>query len=318
MPKIYTKMPKFCKQSASEICYLIKILIMRFGLNTFLVSPGFTDADIPLIHTFKRYGAEVIELAIVDPDAVTISKIRTALNAAGMPAPIICGAFGAGRDLRGNTDEVANATSYICQLIDMAHELGSGIVCGPMYSETGRSGPHSPSERDAQLERIANTLKLLCTKAEAADVILALEPLNRFETDCINTIDQALDLIERVGSPALKIHIDTFHMNIEEEDSGAAIRRASKHIGHVHASASHRGLLGQDQVDWDGVFTALSDIEYEGDIVIESFSMDNKAIARAASIWRPLYDSPEQLAVEGLKFLQERVAQLNLIEGQYA
>lgn len=280
---------------------------MRFGLNTFLVSPGFTDAEIPLIHTFKNYGAEVVELAVVDPSAITISKVDSALQAASLPHPVICGAFGAGRDLRGNSEQVAIAVAYISQLIDVAEVLGSRVVCGPFYSETGRSAAHTPSERKAQLEQISEALRPLCAKAEAAGVILAVEPLNRFETDCINTIDQALELIEKVGSSALKIHIDTFHMNIEEDDSATAIRLAGKHIGHVHASASHRGLLGKDQVDWDGVFDALHDIEYAGDIVIESFSKDNTVIARATSIWRTLYDSPEQLAVEGLAFLRKRV-----------
>jgi len=278
---------------------------MRFGLNTFLTSPGFTDSDLHLIDIFKGYGAEVIELAIVDPSAVTVSKLVKALDAAGLQQPVICGAFGPGRDLRGTLEQVVSAEVYIGELIEMATAVGAKVVCGPFYSETGRSGKHSPKEREAQLVQIAEALRPLCAKAEAAGLILAVEPLNRFETDCINTLDQAVDLIERVGSPALKIHIDTFHMNIEEADSGGAIRQYAEHIGHVHASASHRGLLGQDQVDWAGVLGALCDIGYDGDIVIESFSESNEVIARAAAIWRPLYDSPEQLAVEGLQFLED-------------
>jgi D-psicose/D-tagatose/L-ribulose 3-epimerase len=212
--------------------------------------------------------------------------------------------------LRGSSSEVANATQYVSELIEMAHALGAKIVCGPMYSRTGRSGAHSAEERESQLEQIASGLQKLCRKAEAAGIILALEPLNRFETDCINTMEQAVEMIDRVGSDALKIHIDTFHMNIEEADSGAAIRKYAEHIGHVHASASHRGLLGNDQVDWIGVLGALHDVGYEGDIVIESFSEDNQVIAKAASIWRPLYNSPEQLAVEGLQFLKKSWQQI--------
>ena len=278
---------------------------MRFGLNTFLVSSGFTDADIPLIQTFKSYGANVAELAIVEPSAVTVPLLVDALAEAGLEQPIVCGAFGPGRDLRGAAAEQLACVHYISELIELAQQLGSTVVCGPMYSETGRAGRYTPEEREQQLALIVSHLKPLCEKAEAAGVILAVEPLNRFETDCINTLDQAVDLIERVGSPALKIHIDTFHMNIEEDDSAAAILKHGVHIGHVHASASHRGLLGKDQVDWSGVLSALQTIRYEGDIVIESFSEDNEVIARAAAIWRPLYDSPEQLSVEGLKFLEE-------------
>ena len=280
---------------------------MRFGLNTFLTSPGFTDSDLLLIDTFKGYGAEVIELAIVDPSTVTVPKLVEALDAAGLEQPVICGAFALGRDLRGTPEQVVRAEVYIGELIELAIAVGARVVCGPLYSETGRSGQHSPEEREAQLVQITKALRPLCAKAEAAGLILAFEPLNRFETDCINTLDQAVDLIERVGSPALKIHVDTFHMNIEESNSGAAIRKAAAHIGHVHGSASHRGLLGEDQVDWDGVIAALKDIGYDGDVVIESFSEGNEVIAKATSIWRKLYDSPEQLSVEGLQFLKRKV-----------
>lgn len=279
---------------------------MRFGLNTFLFTPGFTDADLPLIARCQSYGAQVIELAIVEPSAVNIARLDAALRASGLEQPVICGAFGPGRDLRGTPEQAQATTRYITELIDLAAAVGAKVVCGPMYSETGRSSAHTPAERESQLQQIADRLRPLCVQAEAAGVTLAIEPLNRFETDCINTLEQAAALIARVGSPRLKIHIDTFHMNIEEADSGAAIRRHGQHIAHVHASASHRGMLGQDQVDWPGVLAALHDIDYQGAIVIESFSDEIPALARATSIWRKLYDSPQAMAIEGLKFLESQ------------
>ena len=289
---------------------------MRFGLNTFLVSPDFTDADLPLIATFEKYGAQLVELAIVEPASVSVSKLKGALESSSLEQPVICGAFGSGRDLRGSPSEVANTIHYVSELIDMAHALEAKIVCGPMYSRTGRSGAHTKGERESQFDQIAFGLEKLCGKAEDAGIVLALEPLNRFETDCINTIEQAVGMIDRVSSDALKIHIDTFHMNIEEADSSAAILQYAEHIGHVHASASHRGLLGEDQVDWTGVLGALHKVGYKGDVVIESFSEDNQVIAKAASIWRSLYSSPEQLAVEGLQFLQKSWQQIEQSKGQ--
>ncbi|MEM6885531.1 MAG: sugar phosphate isomerase/epimerase family protein [Verrucomicrobiota bacterium] len=282
------------------------------------MSSTFTDSDLSIISTFKEYGAEVIELVIIDPADVTVSKLKLALQAAGLEQPIICAAFIPGRDLRGTPEQVERTSIYLSNMIDLAVELDSKVICGPMYSETGRAGAHTGEEREMQLVQIAGALKPLCAKAEAAGVVLAMEPLNRFETDCINTLEQATDLIERVASPALKIHIDTFHMHIEEEDSAAAIRQAAPHIAHVHASASHRGLLGKDQVDWNGVLGALQEIGYDGDIVIESFSKDNTVIAKATSIWRKLYESPEQLSVEGLKFLRETCHLVSSKNGQLA
>ena len=276
------------------------------GLNTFLVSSGFSHRELSLIQEFKSYGAEVIELANVDPSAISAQELKAALTESGLEQPVICGAFGAGRDLRGNEEERTNTVEYLGQLLDLAELLGAKVVCGPFYSSVGRTGTHTEEERRQQWETIAGALNPLCDKAEAKGICLAVEPLNRFETDCINTLKQAYQLIDLVGSPALKIHIDTFHMNIEEDSCFDAIIEAGDRIGHVHASASHRGLLGKDQVDWDGVFKALHTIGYEGDIVIESFSANNTALAKASSIWRPLYDSPEQLAVEGLKFLRKK------------
>jgi D-psicose/D-tagatose/L-ribulose 3-epimerase len=281
---------------------------MRHGLNTLLISSGFSDADLHLIEEFKNYGAEVIELAIYDPSSVTPSKVLDALDKAMLPVPITCGIFGPGRDLRGSKEEVQNSVNYLNSLLQLAEKLNSKLICGPMYSSVGRTNSHSPEEREAQQEQIAKALKPLCEKAENMGITLAMEPLNRFETDCINTVDQAIELIQRVGRPNLKIHVDTFHMNIEENNSKASILRAAQHIGHFHASASHRGLLGQDQVHWAEVFSALHAINYQGDIVIESFSPENVTIAKAASIWRTLYHSPDELAVQGLEFIKQQSA----------
>ena len=280
---------------------------MRIGLNTFLESSGFEDSELSLVKRFRDYGAEVVELAVVEPAQLTPPKLLEELQANGLGHPEVCGEFTPEPDQPGSNEAVLQASTYISELIDLAELLGAKVICGPMYSETGRARAYSEGEREQQLAQIAGALEPLCDKAESAGVMLALEPLNRFETDCINTLEQAVGLIERVGSPALKIHMDTFHMNIEEDDSAAAILKHGKHIAHVHASASHRGLLGKDQVDWKGIFDALEAIAYEGDIVIESFAMENTSLAKAASIWRPLYDSPKQLAVEGLDFLRKNI-----------
>lgn len=221
-----------------------------------------------------------------------------------MQNPVICGVYTADRDLRGADQLAQNAIDYTCQLIDFAAAVGAELVCGPMYSATGRTGAHSTSDREQQLQQIAQHLNVLGQRAGDKGITLAIEPLNRFETDCINTVEQAQHLIGLSGSPALKIHIDTFHMAIEEVDSAAAIRRAGSLIAHVHASASNRGIPGQDQVHWHAIFAALHEIGYTADIGLESFSEDNQVIARAASIWRKLYDSPEELSVKGLNFLR--------------
>ncbi len=244
-------------------------------------------------------------MAVHEPAGLDANSLRRDLEAAGMDRGPVCGMFPPDRDLRGDDLQQKTSRDYVLELIDLAAALGSPVVAGPFYSSVGRCQLHTDQEKAQQLDLLCENLSVLCDHAEKSGVVLAMEPLNRFETDFVNTLEQATAIIRRVGSPALTIHADTFHMNIEESDSAAALREAGDLIGHVHASASHRGIPGRDQVRWHEVFAALQDIGYGGDIAIESFSMDNDTIARAASIWMQRFDSAEQLSREGLEFLRK-------------
>ena len=143
--------------------------------------------------------------------------------------------------------------------------------------------------------------------AEERKKLICLEPLNRFETDFINTCDQGLKMIKDVGSPALKLHLDTFHMNIEEKHQGAAIRKAGKLLGHFHACGSDRGTPGNDHLDWKlpSPRPLESDCLARGDVVIESFTTDVKVIARATALWRSIEPTRDEIAVKGLRFLKK-------------
>ena len=148
-------------------------------------------------------------------------------------------------------------------------------------------------------------MKELCGYAADRGCRISLEPVNRFETDFINTCEQGLDIISDVGSPALKLLLDTFHMNIEEKDPAASIRKAGHHLGHFHACGSDRGTPGNDDIDWKPIAAALNAVDYRGDVVIESFTSDVKVIARAASIWRKMEPTRDEIAYKGVKFLKQ-------------
>jgi D-psicose/D-tagatose/L-ribulose 3-epimerase len=152
---------------------------------------------------------------------------------------------------------------------------------------------------------VVKNLKTLAAYAQKRGKQICMEPLNRFETDFINTCDQALKMVKAVGSPALKLHLDTFHMNIEEKCQAAAIRKAGKLLGHFHACGSDRGTPGNDHIDWKSIAKALKDVRYQGDVVIESFTTDVKVIARAAAIWRRIEPTRNEIAVKGVKFLRK-------------
>ena len=158
----------------------------------------------------------------------------------------------------------------------------------------------------AQRREASKALRPLAQEAEAAGVTLALEPLNRFETDFINTVSQGTDFCGRVKSPACGLLLDTFHMHIEEKDTGESIRQAATHdaIAHFHASENDRGIAGTGQVDWKGAAAALRRARYDGWIVLESFNQTNQAIRAAVSCWRPFYPSPWEFLEQGLAFVK--------------
>jgi D-psicose/D-tagatose/L-ribulose 3-epimerase len=162
----------------------------------------------------------------------------------------------------------------------------------------------TPEERAQDMAVLVEQLKALADYAGERGVVMGVEPLNRFETSFINLAAQVAEVVERVGSPACQIMLDTFHMNIEERSLGDAIRLAGKRLVHLHSCENDRGAPGSGHVPWADVAKALKDIGYDGPVVIESFTNKVKSIARAAAIWRPLAESQDALAANGLKFLK--------------
>jgi hypothetical protein len=147
-------------------------------------------------------------------------------------------------------------------------------------------------------------LKELAKLAQQAGVELVVEPLNRFETDFLNTCEQGLKLVKAVGARNVNLHLDTFHMNIEEKNQADAIRRAGARLTHFHAWGTDRGTPGNDSLNWGPIVEALHDIGYHGDVVIESFTQDVKVIAAAAAIWRKMEPKRDDIAVKGLANLK--------------
>jgi len=278
---------------------------MRFGINTFLFTSPFTDDSTKWFKTFKSWGFDSVEIAVEHESHVDPAYVKSELDRNGLVAGTLCGAFGPGRDLRGTPEEQQACLDYVHKLIDMMGILDSPVLVGPIYSAVGRAEFVPEKERRAQWKQVVKHLKGLCKYAEKKKKTIALEPLNRFETDFINTCDQAIQMIQDVGSSALSIHLDTFHMNIEEKEPAKAIRRAGKMLGHFHACGSDRGTPGNDHIHWKSIAKALKKIRYKGDVTIESFTPDVLVIAKAASIWREMEPNKNDIAIKGLKFLKK-------------
>jgi D-psicose/D-tagatose/L-ribulose 3-epimerase len=277
---------------------------MRLGINTFLFTSPFTTQSTRLFPTFKKWGFKSIEIPVEDPSHIEPARVKRELDKHGLVCGSVCACMGPGRDLRGTPSEQKTALDYCRKLIDQMVVLGCPSLIGPVYSVVGKADAVEPAQQKKEWALVVKNIKQLARYAEKKGVQICIEPLNRFETDFLNTCDKGLELIKAVGSKAVKLHLDTFHMNIEEKNQAAAIRKAGRLLAHFHACGSDRGTPGNDHIDWKPIARALKDIKYKGDVVIESFTTDVKVIARAAAIWRRIEPTRDEIAVKGIKFLK--------------
>src|SRR5207249_3012729 len=255
--------------------------------------------------TFRRWGFRPVESTIEDPSHIDPLCVRGELDRHGLVCGSACACMGPGRDFRGTPAEQKTAMDYCKTLLDQMVVLGCPSLIGPVYSVVGKADAVEPAQQKMEWALVVKNVQELARYAQARGRQICIEPLNRFETDFLNTCDQGLKLIKAVGSKAVRLHLDTFHMNIEEKFQGPAIRKAGKVLGHFHACGSDRGTPGNDHIDWKPIAAALKAIGYIGDVVIESFTTVGNVIGRAAAIWRRIEPTRDEIAVKGLKFLKK-------------
>lgn len=278
---------------------------MKFGVSTFVWVSPFSTEYFDLLYKVKEMGFDIIEVAVEDKDIIDWKKLKTIAKKLELEITV-SGAFGASRDISSEDQSVrAEGLQYIIDCIEIANYLESPVFGGPVYSAVGKSRLISSEEKLIERNWCIENLIKATKVAEEKGVVIGFEPLNRFESDMVNTADQALSFIEEVNSPFLKIQLDTFHNNIEEKDIPSTIRNIGKNLCHVQGNESDRGTPGTGNLDWVGIKDALNDINYTGAVVIETFGSPSKELARAASIWRPLANSSDELASEGLAFYKK-------------
>ncbi len=275
------------------------------GVNTWTWISPFTTADAAILFPkVKEMGFDIVEIPLEDPTLADGPTVAEALKANGLSATV-CGAFGPSRDLTSEDPaNIQGSLDYILAAVKFTQEVGATVLAGPMYSAVGKARQVPPDVKKREFDMAVAGLKKAGVMAADHGVTLAIEPLNRFETDLINTARQAKDLIQAIDSPNVKIHLDTFHMNIEEESVYDAIVIAGADLAHVHASESNRGTPGSALAAWEDLARGIKAVNYTGPVVIETFTPDVKEIARAAAIWRPLAVTQDDLAYQGLVFLR--------------
>lgn len=277
---------------------------MKLGINTFLWTAGFDESNLHLLTEIKARGFDGVEIARVAFDGFPARKIGRAVADAGLECTVCSALTGALSLISDDAAVRARTVDFLNGAIDATAEAGATVLAGPFCAPVG----YLPGRRRTEDEwkRAVEGLRLLGPALEASNVVLAVEPLNRFETFFLNTASDGAKLCKEIGNPRIGLLFDTFHANIEEKSIRSGIAEAGPFIRHVHACENDRGAPGSGHVAWDELFSGLRGVHYESWLVIESFGYAIRELAAAACIWRDLASQPEEIAWEGVRFLSAR------------
>ena len=274
-----------------------------YAVHAYAWTSGWTNDDLGILEHAASLGLDAVEIPLMEIEAVNPVALRE--RAADVGIELITSVACADDTDPTSEDEStrANARKFLERCVDATADMGAHIFTGVTYSSLGRRLERRPD--DADYERAADVLREVARRAAARGVTVGIEPVNRYESFLVNTADQALALRERVGEPNVGVHLDAYHMNIEEDEFGPPVSRAAPMLVHFHMSESHRGIPGRGTVDWRAIVSALVEGGYGGYVGLESFAEVSEAMRGATCIWRDLAPSSDELVREGLAFLKE-------------
>jgi D-psicose/D-tagatose/L-ribulose 3-epimerase len=275
---------------------------LQYAVHAYAWTPSWSNKCLDLIDRAKGLGFDVIEIPLMEIDLVDPDAIRARAQYAGIG---LCTstACSEATDPTGE-DEVTRrrGVEYLKKCVKATAAMGATVFTGVTYSAMGRRISTMPGEE--YWERAAVALREAASYARDLGVTVGIEPINRYESFLVNTCDQALQLKARIDAPNISIHLDAYHMNIEENSFYEPTVKAAPYLCHYHLSESHRGTPGTGTVDWEGIYRAMAKTGYTGMVGMESFSEMSGAMAAATCIWRRLATSSDELLCRGLAFLR--------------
>jgi D-psicose/D-tagatose/L-ribulose 3-epimerase len=280
--------------------------VLRLGMNMLLWSTDVSDSSFGETFAMLRdAGYEGIEVPLFDPEPAKAKRTGERLRELGL---VPLGVTARSEDQSPISADPAvrrQAVEATKREIDACAALGASILCGPLAAPLGVFSGRGPTADERQ--RSAETLRAASEYAAERGVTLVVEYLNRFELYLVNCAADAASLVREVDHPNCRLMYDTFHAHIEEKDPRTALRACADVLVHVHASENDRGTPGSGQVDWDATFAGLDEIGYDGWVVVEAFGDALPELAAATKVWRRTFESEEQLARDGARFLRSRL-----------
>ncbi len=254
-----------------------------------------------------QYKMDFIEIPMLNPPAIDADHTRALLQANDLRA--IC-SLGLPENAWASQRPDA-AIEYLKISLDKTKELGGEALSGVTFGGIGERSGFPPTEDE--LDNVARVLDAAAGYTKSIGLLFGIEPVNRYENHLINTGWQAVEMIERVGSDNIFIHLDTYHMNIEEKGAGNGILDAGEHLKYVHLSESDRGTPGAGTCDWDEIFSTLAATGFKGGLAMESFINMPPEIGYGLSVWRPVAKDHTEVMENGLPFLRNKARQYRLV-----
>ncbi len=284
---------------------------MKLGVHPFIWTDEWNDKNLDLINRVSESGFDFIEIPLTKLEVVTPEKIRKRLEQTklGCCASTL---LTAETDISSpNKGTRKKGINRLKTCVEMVSEMGGKLLCGAIYCSFGKKGTRPPTELEYKYS--ADALREVAEFSKKYDIMIGLEPLNRYENYFINTVEQVKNFINLINKPNIQVQLDTYHMHIEEKSQYLAIKSAGDLLCHIHLCENDRGIPGTGQCYWDDIFKALGEIHFQGSSAIEGFFGHIPSIAAATCVWRELAPSPEILVKEGLEFIKTKAKQYSLI-----
>lgn len=275
---------------------------LRYAVHAYAWTNSWSNETLDIIDRARKLGFDLVEVPLMEIDKIDAAAIKERASAAGMD---LCTSTACSEATDPTSDDErvrAAGLDYLKKCIQATSDMGATVFSGVTYSAIGRRITGRPTEQ--HWDHAAHALREAARFAADQGVTIGIEAINRYETFLVNTAEQALALRDRIGEPNVKVHLDAYHMNIEEGDFYQPTKAAVPHLCHFHLSESHRGTPGTGTVDWDAIYRALGEGQYSGIVGLESFESVSPAMAAATCMWRSLAESSDQLLGDGLKYLK--------------
>jgi len=279
-----------------------------FGVHTSMWTMHWDRAGAErTIPAAAAYKMDFIEIALLNTAIVDAPHTRDLLEKHQMRAVCSLGL----PEVNWASLNPEGAIEHLKVALDTTKAMGAEALSGVTYGGIGERTGVPPTQ--AEYDNVAKALEGAATYAKELGIAFGIEPVNRYENHLINTARQGVDMIEKVGLDNIFLHLDTYHMNIEEKGAGNGILDAREHIRYIHLSESDRGTPGEGTCDWDEIYATLAAIGFKGGLAMESFINMPPEIGYGLAVWRPVAESFEEVMDKGLPFLRNKATQYRLI-----